>query len=419
MDTISTTSLIITLVGLILCSAYFSSSETAMMALNRYRLKHLARKKHQGAMQAQTLLKKPEKLIGLILIGNNLVNILASAVATIIGLRLFGDIGIAIATATLTFVILIFAEVTPKTLAALYPEKIAFPSSYVLRGLMRVFYPFVHVINFFSNNLLKLFRVSTTTVSDELTAEELRSVVNDSQHTISNNNRRMLLSILDLGVVTVDDIMIPRAELYSLNINESLEHITKIVVRSPHTRVVVYRDSIDNTIGLLHIRDVLKLLGKKQFSKSSILRAVRKPYFIPESTPLNVQLVKFQKRKERTGFVVDEYGDIQGIVTLEDILEEIVGDFNTLTQAHQHDIQPQQDGSFIIDGSIYLRELNKEMNWKLPIDGPKTLNGLILEYLEDIPKAQTSLRVSGYPMEIVNVSDNMIKSVRVMPQYLQ
>lgn len=420
MDAISTSALLIFLLVLILISAYFSGSETAMMTLNRYRLKHLANNGHKGAQRSIKLLNRPDRLIGLILIGNNLVNILASAIATIIGTRLWGDLGIAIATGTLTLVVLVFAEVTPKTLAALHPERIAFPSSWLLRILLVVLSPFVKVINWITSGFLRLFGIGSVNSDDALSQEELRTVVHEAGALIPQRHQEMLLSILDLEKVTVEDIMVPRAEIYAINVNDDFKQINRQVVQSPHTRVLVYRDNIDDAVGFIHLRDALRLQSKEQFSKSSLLRAVKELYFVPEGTPLNVQLANFQQNKERIGLVVDEYGDIQGLVTLEDILEEIVGEFTTsMVPTPSEEINAQQDGSYLIDASINIRDLNKEMKWSLPTDGPKTLNGLIIEYLEDIPAPNTSLRLAGYPIEIVNVADNMIKSVRVLPQYFQ
>jgi Mg2+/Co2+ transporter CorB len=400
-------------------SAYFSGSETAMMSLNRYRLRHLASNDHKGAKRALKLLDRPDRLIGLILIGNNLVNILASAIATIIGMRLFGDMGVAIATGVLTIVVLVFAEVTPKTFAALHPERIAFPSSILLGWLLILLSPLVKAINLITSMFLRLMGIKTVKTSDALSQEELRTVVHEAGALIPQRHQEMLLSILDLEKVTVEDIMISRSDIYAINVNDDFKLINKQVIQSPHTRVLVYRDNIDDAVGFIHLRDALRLQSKEQFSKSSLLRAVKELYFIPEGTPLNVQLTNFQQNKERIGLVVDEYGDIQGLVTLEDILEEIVGDFTTsmLTTASE-DINIQQDGSFLIDATINIRDLNKEMKWNLPIDGPKTLNGLIIEFLEDIPAANTSLRIVDYQIEVIDVADNMIKTVRVLPSNL-
>jgi Mg2+/Co2+ transporter CorB len=412
--------MLFTILGiLILISAYFSGSETGMMSLNRYRLRHLEKQRHTGAKRVSKLLARPDRLIGLILIGNNLVNIAASAIATVIGLRLFGDMGILIATIALTLVILIFAEVTPKTLAALYPEKIAFPSSIILSLLLKLLFPLVVIVNWITNGFLMLLGINAEQREQHsLSSEELRTVVNESGALLHQRDQDMLVSILDLEKVSVEDIMIPRNELVGIDVNDDWKRIQKQLTQANHTRVLLYRDSIDDVVGYIHARDALKLLSKSQFTKATLLRAVRELYFIPEGTPLNIQLLKFQHAKERLGLVVDEYGDIQGLVTLEDILEEIVGDFTTtMTPTTSEEVTLQPDGSYLVDGSASIRDINKEMSWQLPTDGPKTLNGLIIEYLEEIPQSNISLRIAGYPVEIIDVADNMIKSVRVMPEY--
>jgi Mg2+/Co2+ transporter CorB len=419
LDNISTEMLFGILAVLIFISAYFSGSETGLMSLNRYRLRHLEQKNHKGAKRVAKLLARPDRLIGLILIGNNLVNIAASAIATIIGLRLFGDMGVLIATIALTLVILIFAEVTPKTLAALYPEKVAFPSSILLKFLLKLLFPLVIVVNWITNGILMLIGINAEQRDQHgLSSEELRTVVNEAGALLSGRDKDMLVSILELENVSVEDIMIPRSELIGIDVNDDWKKIQKQLTHSYHTRVLLYRDNIDDVVGYIHVKDALKLLSKNQFTKATLLRAVRELYFIPEGTPLNVQLLKFQAAKERLGLVVDEYGDIQGLVTLEDILEEIVGDFTTtMTPTPSEEVHLQPDGSYLVDGSATIRDINKEMSWELPADGPKTLNGLIVEYLEDIPQNNLSVRISGYPIEIIEVSDNMIKSVRVMPEF--
>ncbi|BDM63634.1 membrane protein [Shewanella sp. NFH-SH190041] len=418
MEEISTATLLIILAILLLISAYFSGSETAMMSLNRYRLRHLANQGHKGAIRARQLLERPDRLIGLILIGNNLVNILASAIATILGMRLFGDLGVAIATGVLTLLVLVFAEVTPKTIAALHPERVAFPSSLLLRLLLKLLSPLVKITNLITSAFLRLLGIHTVSANDALSQEELRTVVNEAGALIPQNHQEMLLSVLDLEKVTVEDIMVPRADIYAINVNDDFKTINRQVIQSPHTRVLVYRDNIDDTVGFIHLRDALRLQSKNQFSKSSLLRAVKEIYYVPEGTPLNVQLSNFKQNKERIALVVDEYGDMQGLVTLEDILEEIVGDFTTSTfPTACEGIIPQQDGSYLVEASVNIRDLNKEMDWHFPIDGPKTLNGLILEYLEEIPSASTSLRLAGYPLEVVEVSGHMIKTVRIMPAF--
>ncbi|WP_339766838.1 CNNM domain-containing protein [uncultured Paraglaciecola sp.] len=418
MDDISTSSLFILLGILVLLSAYFSSSETSMMSINRYRLKHLGNEGNKGALRVQKLLERPDRLIGLILIGNNLVNIAASAVATVLGLRLYGDMGIAIATVILTLVILIFSEVTPKTVAALYPEKISFPASFLLLPMLKVLYPLVFLVNGITNFLLKLLRISTEdSASSSLSREELRTVVHEAGAMIPKKHQDMLVGILDLEKVTAEDIMVPRSEIVAIDINHEWKDIQKQLVNSQHTRVLLYRDSIDDAVGFVHVRDALRLLSKDEFTKASLLRAVREIYFTPESTPLHTLMYKFQAVKERIGLVVDEYGDIQGLVTLEDILEEIIGDFTTsMVPDHSKEADTQQDGSVLVDGSANVRELNKEMDWQFPTEGPKTLNGIILEYIEDIPEANISLRLAGYPLEIIEMKDNVVKTVRIMPQ---
>jgi Mg2+/Co2+ transporter CorB len=390
------------------------------MSINRYRLKHLENEGHKGAIRVQKLLNRPDRLIGLILIGNNLVNIAAASIATILCQRLFGDVlGLIIANFGLTLVILIFAEVTPKTLAALHPEKISFPSSFILLPLMTLLYPFVFLINGICNGLLALCGINP--INDDgknLSREELRTVVHEAGAMIPKKHQDMLVGILDLEKVTAEDIMVPRSDIVAIDINDDWKDIQKQLVNAQHTRVLLFRDSVDDAVGFIHVRDALRLLSKDQFTKATLLRAVREIYFTPESTPLHTLMYKFQAAKERIGLVVDEYGDIQGLVTLEDILEEIIGDFTTsFLPDHSKEANLQQDGSVLIDGSTNIRELNKELTWHFPTEGPKTINGLILEYLEEIPEANISLRLAGYPIEILEMQDNRVKTVRVMPEY--
>ena len=385
------------------------------MSLNRYKLRHLAQTKHKAARRVEKLLARPDRLLGLILIGNNLVNILASAIATIVCIRLFGDLGVAIATFGLTLVVLVFGEVTPKTLAAMFPERIAYPASWVLKGLMVPFAPLVWLINSITNLLLKLLRLEHRK-DDSLNTEELRTIVNEAGSLIPQRHQEMLISILDLDKMTVENIMVPRSEISAIDINDDWKSILRQLAHCAHTKILLYRDNIDDVVGFLHSRDALRLVARDQFSKSSLLREVDPIYFIPQGTPLNVQLAKFQRNKERIGLIVDEYGDIQGLITLDDILEEIVGDFTTsMAPAPSDEIHPQPDGSFLVEGSASIRELNKEMHWHLPMDGPRTLNGAILEYLEEIPQPNISVRLAGYPIEILEVENNMVKMARIMP----
>ncbi len=387
------------------------------MSLNRYRLRHLASKNNPGAKRAQRLLETPEHLIGLILLGNNLVNILAASIATIIGLRLGQDSGVAIATIILTFVVLIYSEVTPKTLAARNPERFAFPASYILGPLLKIMSPFIHTINFITKLNFRIFGIPTEQVeSDHLSPEELRTVVNEAGNLIPKGHQDMLLGILDLGKVTVNDIMVPRNEIIGIDLSDEWDVILNQLKTSAHTRLAVFDGDIDKIRGFVHMRNMIPLLLEQNSNKDNFISRLRKPYFIPEKVSLHTQLSNFQKEKHRIGVVVNEYGDIQGLVTLEDILEEIVGEFTTDPAHLSRDIKKQDDGSFIIDASISVREINKAFNWDLNINGPKTLNGLITEYLEYIPEPGTSLRLQNYPIEILQTSSNSVKTVLIIIQ---
>lgn len=398
---------------LILCSAFFSSSETGMMSLNRYRLKHLVKKKHRGARRASRLLERPDRLIGVILIGNNFVNILASAIATVIAVRLWGDAGIAIATAGLTFIILIFAEVTPKTLAALHPERIAFPAALLLNPLLKLSYPLVWVVNGITNGLLRLFGVKVTDGNNHhLSSEELRTLVHEAGALLPQN-QSMLLGVLELSEVTVNDIMVPRNEVVGIDLEDDIDTIIQQLGSSSHTRLPVYQGELNKVVGVLHMRNLAQILHTGSISKAAIMQVVHEPYFIPESTPLQTQLLNFQKNSRRIGLVVDEYGDVEGIVTLEDILEEIVGELSNQGGDDNQDIHPQEDGSFFIDGTATIRDINKTMDWDLPTDGPKTLNGLVTETLEAIPDANVCLQIDNFRIETLQINDNLIKTVRI------
>ncbi|QEQ95636.1 HlyC/CorC family transporter [Neptunomonas concharum] len=400
---------------LIFCSAFFSSSETGMMSLNRYRLKHLVKQNHRGARQASKLLERPDRLIGVILIGNNFVNILASAIATVIAVRLWGDAGIAIATAGLTIIILIFAEVSPKTVAALYPEKIAFPAAFLLTPLLKLTYPLVWVVNGITNGLLKVFGISTDGSGEHhLSTEELRTLVNEAGALLPKRKQSMLLGVLELNDVTVDDIMIPKNEIQGIDLDQDLDCILEQLSKTNHTRLPVYNGEVNKVVGILHMRNLAQLIQQGKVTKPAILQVIREPYFIPEGTPLQTQLLNFQKESRRIGLVVDEYGDVQGIATLEDILEEIVGELSAEHREENSDIHPQEDGSYFIEASAYIREINKSLSWELPTDGPKTLNGLIIETLEAIPDANVCLQIANYRIETLQMSDNLIKSARII-----
>lgn len=399
---------------LILLSAFFSSSETGMLSINKYRLKHLVKSKNRSAIKVNTLLERPDRLIGVILIGNNFVNILASAIATIIAVRLWGDAGVAIATAALTMIVLIFAEVTPKTMAAIHPEKIAFPASWVLAILLKTLYPLVWLVNGLSNGLLRLVGVhASQNKQDTLDSEELRTVVNEASGLIPAAHQEMLISILDLEKVSVEDIMVPRNEVVGIDIEDSIEEIIEQICQSRHTRMPVYNGEINKIIGILHARHAAMFLRDPTPSKAALLKATVEPYFIPESTSLNTVLLNFQKDHQQMGVVVDEYGDVQGIAALEDVLEEIVGEFTPPTQDEEEEIQTLDDGSFRIEGSTHIREINKTLEWHLPTDGPKTLNGLIIETLEFIPEHPISLWVGSYMIEIQEIEDKVVKYAKL------
>jgi len=405
------------LVILIGLSAFFSSSETGLMALNRYRLRHQAKKGHSAAQRVSKLLARPDRLIGLILLGNNFVNILASSIATVIAIRLLDDAGIPIAALVLTLVLLIFSEVAPKTLAALHPERIAYPASLILAPLLRLLYPLVWAINGVANTLLRAFGVTNADPEQQpLSPEELRTVVMESGVMIPKRHQNMLLSILDLEEVSVNDVMVPRNELRGIDLSAPWEEIIMQLTSTPYSRLLVYTDHIDHVIGFLQLREVVNLMIKQpNFGLQELRALIHEPYFVPEGASLNRQLLNFQQQHRHTGLVVDEYGDILGLVTLEDILEEIVGEFTTDPLVASQKIIRQDDGGYLVDGSTGVRTLNRTLNWDLPTDGPKTLNGLIMEYLETIPEPGAKLLLEQHQVEIVKISGNRVETVLMHP----
>jgi Mg2+/Co2+ transporter CorB len=390
-----------------------------MMALNRYRLKHLAKEGSRSAQLTEKLLTKPDQLLSLILFGNNLVNISAASVATIIGLKLYGETGIAIATIVFTVLILIFAEVAPKTIAALHPEKIAFPAAYVLTILGKILFPFTWLINLLSKLFLNMLGINPEEINDmPMSREELRTVVLEAGAMIPVRRQKMLISILDLENISVDEIMVPRNEITGIDLNDSTDEIFDQITNCQHTRLPVYRDNIDNILGILHVRKIPRVLADKiDFSADDLIELVNEPYFVPMGTPLHVQLRNFQRQKLRLGLVVDEYGDIQGIIAMEDILEEIVGEFTTDLQTFDQDIHHQEDGTIIIDGAAMIRDINRQLHLNLPTEGPNTLNGLILEHLEHIPEPGTSLMIDNITLEIMQSAENAVKTVRITSQH--
>ena len=414
MNTIPIGVLVSILVLLILASGFFSGSETALMSLNRYRLRHQASNGHKAAIRTARLLEQPDRLISLILLGNNFVNILASAIATIIALRLMGEAGIAVATGLLTLIILVFAEVTPKTFATRRAEKFAHIASAVYGPLTKLTYPLVVATNWISTRILALLNTEPVSAEEEhLSSEELRTVLNETAGMIPQRHREMLLNILDLGTVSVNDIMVPRNEIMGIDLDDPWDEVLKQISDSPHNRLLVYRETVDNVIGFVYLRKMLDVLRAGSITREVLEARVRDPYFIPEGTTLTVQLLNFQREKHRIGLVVDEYGDIQGMLTLEDILEEIVGEFDNDPRISPAEIRPQPDGSFIVDGTAQVRNLNKSLNWALPSEGPKTLNGIVLEHFENFPPQGAVFTFNGHPMTILDVEGNRVRQVRI------
>jgi Mg2+/Co2+ transporter CorB len=408
------TSLIIALVFLVFFSAFSSAAETAMMTINRYRLRHLAKKNHKGAMRVVHLLKRPDHLLSAILISNTLANFLVSAASTILVLQFFGELAVLPVTLLMGLFVLIFAEITPKTVAVLYPERIAFFSSWPLLVLLKIAYPLIWLTSKMVHGLLRMFRVKVDQKrTDDLTGDEVRTLVYESTGQLAISSKNMMLGVLDLSGVTINDIKVPKTSLKAINIDESWENILTQLATAEHTRLPIYSGSIDNVKGILHLKKALNLAAKNKLDKKSLLKIAEEAYFILESTPLNIQLVNFRQEKKRIGLVVDEYGDIEGLVTLEDILEEIVGEFTTDVPNTYKNITREKDGGFVVDGNITIRELNRRMHWQFSTAGPVTLSGLIIEYLETIPDANICLTLDEYHMEVLQVEENMIKRVRI------
>lgn len=388
------TTLLLLLIFLIALSAFFSGSEIGMMSINRYKLKHLVKKNNKQAIRVNQMLARPDKLLSVVLIGNTLANIVASTIATLIGQYFYGDVGVAVATVLLTLLVLVFAEMTPKTFAAIYPQQVAFYCSLPLKIMQSLLAPLVQLISLTSNGILRIFGISINRIQkDALTGEELRSVVHEAGGLMPVEHKSMLISLLDLEQATVEDIMIPKSDIVGIDLEEPWLQILEQLETAQHTRLPIYRGSIDNLEGMIHVRDVLNLALEDNLDMEHLMKSADAPYFIPEATPLNIQILNFRKMKRRSCFVVDEYGDILGLVTMEDILEEIVGEFTTDIATLSRDITPQKDGSVIIDAGITLRHLNRMMSWNLPLIGPRTLSGLIIEYLGYIPPADSCLMI--------------------------
>nr|ART38551.1 G81 [uncultured bacterium] len=413
-DDIPLALLVVALIGMVLLSGLFAAAETAMLSLNRYRLRHLVRAGHAGARRADALLRRPDRFISLVQLGNNFCDILASSAATLIALQLWGEEAIAIAAGLLTIFALIFGEVAPKTLAARHPEQVAFPAAYALSALMAVLLPIVMSVNVVANGVLRLLGVrSGDTTPDALGREELRSLLFEAGHHFSPRHRSMLLRILDLESVVVEDVMVHRNEVRYLDLDDSWTDQLEQLRSSSHTRLPVCRGSLDHVLGMLHLRRVMHLLADEDFDSQRLQTLLQEPYYVPEGTALTQQLLHFQSGHERLALVVNEYGDTVGLVTVEDILGEIIGEFTDTPSAVKSDVHPQPDGSCLVAGSASVRELNRTMGWDLPVTDAKTLNGAILEHLEDIPTPATSLLLGDYPVEIVQTRGNVVQVARI------
>ena len=390
-----------------------------MMAINRYRLNSLVRKGNRSAKRVSRLLGKVDKLLSSILLGNTLLNVFAAALTNIIILRMFGqnDLAILMGTLAITFVLLVFSEIMPKIIAASYPERIALPASYLLTPLITLFHPVVSVAGGLVKGVLWLLRIKIETDQrkQKMTMEELRGLVLDAEHFLPRKHQKMLLNLVDLERITVNDVMIPRNQIEALNINAEPNELRQQIITCHHTLLPVYADTPSNIIGILHLKRVPALLQESALDLAKLREILNEPYFIPSDTPLLKQLQQFQERHARLGLVVDEYGELLGLVTLENILEEIVGEFTTQSPAQTGKFLRQKDGSFLLEGSSSLRELNRKLGLHLPLDGAKTLNGLILDHLEDIPETGTSLKIAGYAIEVIQTQDRIVKVARIFP----
>lgn len=404
---------------LLTLSGFFSASETAMMAINRYRLKHQAEKGHRGARLTLALLNKTDKLLGVILLGNNLVNTAAATLSTVLAIRLFGEgeVTLFVATSVLTFLILVFSEVTPKVIGASFPERIAYPASFVLTPLLRLAYPIVWFVNLFVQGLLKLLRIKPRQddSSNMLGLEELRTVVMESSKLLPRTHRKIMLNLLDLERITVDDVMTPRNQIEAIDLNTEPEKLAQQISTSHHTRLLVFDGSLDQVSGILHVRRVLHPLSSGELTVDTLKEVLQEPYYVPAGTPLFTQLRHFQENQKRLAIVVDEYGELQGLVTLEDLLEEMVGEFTTQAPSQMGWLRQMEDGSWMVEGSALVRHINRKLGLALPMEGPKTLNGLLLECLESIPEAGVSIKIGDIPIEIVQTQDRAVKVARILP----
>ena len=404
------------LVFAVLLCAFCAASETGILSLNRFRLKHLV-KTEPYARRITKLLQHPDRLLGVILIGSTFATAISASIANQIAEHFWGELGVIISPIIVTLFLLVFAEVMPKTVAALRPEQTSRFVSLPLQVMQWLLYPLVFAAAAISSTLLGLFGLKTSTkTTDAVTADELRTIVSEAGNFIPSNHQSMLLSILDLENVRVEHIMIPRNEVVGIDLDDDKNEIISKLKDLQHTLLPVYRSDLDNVQGILHTRNIVKILAQRELNEQGLLSVTEEPYFVPEGTSLHTQLLNFQKNKRRMGLIVDEYGDVLGLVTLEDILEEIVGQFTTEADTEIPEVQPQEDGTFLIDGGISVRDLNRLQQWELPTDGPTTLNGLIIERLEFIPPEGTCLLIAGHPIEVVQLKENTIKIAKISPK---
>ncbi len=395
---------------LVLMSAFFSGSETGMMAINRYRLKHLVQEKNKSAKRVSKLLERTDRLLGVILIGNNFTHTLATALATVIAIRIWSDNAVLAVTVFMTIVMIIFAEVMPKTIAALKPESVALPASHLLKPLSKVLSPLITLVSFVSNGTARLFGIDLDSANkDELKPEELRTLLQTSG--VPKRQEEMLMGIFDMDNLSVNDVMIPKNEIIGIDINDSLDSILNSLQEIDFTYIPCYEDSIDNILGFLSLNKKADFLVKGDQSKDSLKEELQDPLFVPENTALYKQLTNFQSTGRRVGVIVDEYGDIEGIITLRSILEVIVGEISESME--KMDILPQADGTFLIEGGMMIRDINRRLKWDLPTEGPKTLSGLILEEIQTIPDTNIGLTLEGYRLETVLIKENVIKLAKL------
>jgi len=421
LETIPESTLFIALIVLLALSGFFSISETSMVALNRYRLKHLVQSGHRGAKLASQLLARTDKFLGMVLFGNNLLNVASALVVGEIAARYLGNsqASLLVATAVATFAILVFSEITPKVLGATYPERVALAASYLLTPLLRIAQPVVWFVNLFVQGVLWILRLRSTENAGEhkLSVEELRTLVLETGY-LPQKHQSILLNLFDLEAITVDDIMVPRNQIEAIDLDAPLDDIRQQIATAHHRRLLVYRGRLDEVVGTLRVRSVLNLVQNEELTKERLREIIQEPSFVPVGTPLFSQLQNFQEEQDRVSLVVDEYGELMGLVTMEDILEEIIGEFTTQSPLQTRGYAKQADGSVLVEGSTLLRDLNRKLGFGFPLDGPKTLNGLIVEYLQDIPEPNTSVKIAGHPLEIVQTQDRVVKAVRIVPPAL-